>query len=108
MHRPDLLTRARDRREPWDFVVIGGGATGLTAYDLLAGRWRFGRSKVVTANEVRRRLPTVQTAGLRGGVVYHDGQFDDARLNINLIQTAVDHGAVALNYAPAVGLTRGA
>jgi glycerol-3-phosphate dehydrogenase len=40
-------------------------------------------------------------------VVYHDGQFDDARLNINLIQTAVERGAVALNYAPAVGLTRG-
>jgi glycerol-3-phosphate dehydrogenase len=39
-------------------------------------------------------------------VVYHDGQFDDARLNLNLIQTAVDRGAVALNYAPAVGLTR--
>src|SRR5205807_2642755 len=74
---------------------------------LLAGRWRFGRSKVVTAGEVRRRLPTVQTTNLRGGVVYHDGQFDDARLLIHLIRTAVDHGAVALNHAPVVRLLHG-
>src|SRR5262245_32712201 len=49
---------------------------GLTAYDLLAGRQRFGRSTSVTTNEVMRRLPTVRTDGLRGGVVYYDGQFD--------------------------------
>ena len=48
---------------------------GLKAYDLLAAWGGFGRSKVVSAREVRRRLPTVQTAGLRGGVVY----LDDAR-----------------------------
>jgi glycerol-3-phosphate dehydrogenase len=53
-------------------------------------------------------LPTIQTANLRGGIVYHDGQFDDARLLIHLIWTAVDHGAVAINYAPAVRLLHGA
>jgi glycerol-3-phosphate dehydrogenase len=88
----------------WERAYYGAG---LTAYDLLAGRWRFGRSKVVTAGEVRRRLPTVRTTGLRGGVVYHDGQFDDARFNIHLIRTAADLGAVVLNYAPVVGLMHG-
>jgi glycerol-3-phosphate dehydrogenase len=79
---------------------------GLTAYDLLAGRHRFGRSKIVGTGEVLRRLPTVRTVGLRGGVVYHDGQFDDTRLLIHLIMTAADQGATVLNYAPVTALTR--
>ena len=56
----------------------------MTVYDLLAGRQRFGRSRSSRRREVARRLPTLQTEGLRGGVVYHDGQFDDARLLIDL------------------------
>ena len=195
MNRDEMLRRATDRRETWDVVVVGGGATGagvavdaaargysvllleagdfgqgtssrstklvhggvrylrqghlglvtsalrergrlrqnaphlvhdlafvlpcyrardvawyglgLTAYDLLAGRYRFGRSAVVSAREVRRLLPTVQVAGLRGGVVYHDGQFDDARLLVHLVRTAADLGATVLNYAPVAELTRG-
>jgi glycerol-3-phosphate dehydrogenase len=194
MNRDDMLRRAADRRDPWDFVVIGGGATGagvavdaasrgysalllergdfgvgtssrstklvhggvrylrqgrvglvrealrergrlrhnaphlvhdlafalpcysrldlakyavgLTAYDLFAGRHRFGRSKVVSSREVTRLLPTVRADGLRGGVVYHDGRFDDSRLLVHLVMTAADLGAVVLNYAPVTGLTR--
>lgn len=79
---------------------------GLKVYDLLAGRQQFGRSVMVSAQEVQRRLPTIRTDGLRGGVVYHDGQFDDARLLIHLIMTAVDHGACVLNYAAVSRLTR--
>ena len=52
-----------------------------------------------------RRLPTVRTDGLRGGVVYHDGQFDDARLLIHLVMTAAERGASVLNYAAVTGLT---
>lgn len=192
MNRGSALARALDRREPWDVVVIGGGATGvgialdavtrgyatllvergdfgvgtssrstklvhggvrylrqgrvglvldalrergrlrrnaphvvhdmpfvlpcytrweklkyglgLTAYDLLAGRERFGRSKVVSANDVVHRLSTVQTNGLRGGVVYHDGQFDDSRLLIDMAVAAAGAGATLLNYTPAVGV----
>src|SRR5262249_2934414 len=66
---------------------------GMKAYDLLAAWGGFGRSKIVSAAEVRRRLPTVRSAGLRGGVVYHDGQFDDARLLVDLIRTAAGLGA---------------
>ncbi|QDU23897.1 glycerol-3-phosphate dehydrogenase/oxidase [Urbifossiella limnaea] len=192
MTRADMLARAADRRDPWDVVVVGGGATGagvavdaaargysvllleradfgsgtssrstklvhggvrylrqgnlglvtgalrergrlrrnaphlvhdlrfvlpcyrrldllkfgagLTAYDLLAGRERFGRSKLLSAGRVSRLLPTVRTGGLRGGVLYHDGQFDDARLLIALIRTAADRGAVVLNQAPVTEL----
>jgi glycerol-3-phosphate dehydrogenase len=195
MKRSEMLTRAAERRTPWDLLVIGGGATGvgvavdaasrgyavllvergdfgsgtssrstklvhggvrylrqghiglvmealrergrlrrnaphivhdlqfivpcysrfevgyygfgLTAYDLLAGRWRFGRSHTISAGEAIRRVPTIQTSGLRGGVVYHDGQFDDTRLLIHLVRTAADHGATVLNYAPITGLLRG-
>ena len=194
MHRSDLLRRAIERREPWDIVIIGGGAVGmgvavdaasrgydvllveqhdfgkgtssrstklvhggvryleqgaislvmealkergllrqnaphlvtdlafvvpnyewweapfygvgLKVYDLLAGRYGFGASEMLSKDETLARLPTIKTEGLRGGVVYYDGQFDDARLLINLAATAVDQGAIIVNYAPATGLTR--
>ena len=57
-------------------------------------------------DEMLRRLPTLEPEGLRGGVLYHDGQFDDARLLINLAMTAAEHGAALLNYAPVSALTR--
>jgi len=88
----------------WELAVYG---LGLTAYDLLAGRHRFGRSAVVTGRTVRRLIPAVRPAGLRGGVVYRDGQFDDARLLVHLVMTAADHRATVLNYAPVIGLSRG-
>src|SRR5215472_795342 len=194
MKRETMLSRLRERTEPWDMVVIGGGATGagiavdaasrgystllleredfgkgtssrstklvhggvryleqgnvslvmealkergillenaphlvhdlpfivpnyswwetpfygigLKIYDMLAGKYGFGRSRILSLEETLERLPNIRQDGLRGGVVYHDGQFDDARLLISLIQTAVDHGAVAVNYAPVVELTR--
>lgn len=190
-----MLRRATDRREPWDMVVVGGGATGagvaldaaargysvlllergdfgagtssrstklvhggvrylrqgrvglvldalrergrlrrnaphvvhdlafvlpcysrwepayygigLIAYDLLAGRHRFGRSSIIRSRAVARMLPTIQTRGLRGGVVYRDGQFDDARLLIHILMTAAEHGATLLNHTSVIGLTRG-
>jgi glycerol-3-phosphate dehydrogenase len=195
MNRDEMIRRAVDRREPWDVVVVGGGATGagvavdaaargysvlllergdfgsgtssrstklvhggvrylrqgdislvmealrergrllknaphvahdrefvvpcyrrfdvlffglgMKAYEFLAGRYRIGRSIMLSAENTRRRLPTVRTEGLRGGVVYHDGQFDDSRLLIHLVMTAADHGATVLNYAAVTGLTRG-
>src|SRR5262245_5710024 len=87
-----------------DVLIYG---IGLKVYDFMAGRRRFGRSIMVPPREVVRRLPTVRTDGLRGGVVYHDGQFDDARLLIHLVMTAADNGACVLNYVAATGLTRG-
>jgi glycerol-3-phosphate dehydrogenase len=81
-------------------------AFGLTLYDLLAGRLSLGSSKWLSRDETIRHLPTVETNGLASGVLYYDGQFDDARLAINLAQTAVEHGAVLVNYCTCVGLTK--
>src|SRR5690606_31011874 len=73
---------------------------GLKLYDVLAGKHRFGRSAFVDRDQMVERLPTIETEGLRGGIVYHDGQFDDARLAISLAHTAWDQGAVLLHHAP--------
>ncbi|MFT4112055.1 glycerol-3-phosphate dehydrogenase/oxidase [Silvibacterium sp.] len=195
MNRNEMLAAIRERKEPWDIIIIGGGATGagvavdaasrgfsvllleredfgkgtssrstklvhggvryleqgnvslvmealkergilrqnaphlvhdlpfvvpnyswweapfygigLKIYDLLAGKYGFGRSRLLSREDTLATLPNLREDGLRGGVVYHDGQFDDARLLIHLIRTAVDHGAVALNYAPVIELRKG-
>ena len=88
----------------WEAPFYG---IGLKVYDWLAGKYGFGSSQILSREETLERLPTIETRGLRGGVVYYDGQFDDARLLIHLAATAAEQGAVLLNYAEAVGLTRG-
>ncbi|TVP78754.1 MAG: glycerol-3-phosphate dehydrogenase/oxidase [Gemmatimonadales bacterium] len=87
----------------WEAPFYG---VGMKVYDLLARRFGFGRSRLLSVEEVRTRIPTLATEGLRGGVVYHDGQFDDARLLIHLVRTAVRHGATVLNHCPLVALLR--
>lgn len=194
MNRDEMLARAAQRSEPWDMVIVGGGATGvgvavdaaargyevllleqsdfgkgtssrstklvhggvrylqqgnislvmealeergilrnnaphlvhdlpfivpvykwwegpfygvgLRVYDMLAGKYGFGRSRNLSKDETIRRLPNIETDGLRGGVIYHDGQFDDARLLVNLVQTAAAQGATLLNYTRVVSLTK--
>lgn len=81
---------------------------GLTLYDLLAGKWGFGRAKHISKKEVARRLPTIQQKGLYGGVVYHDGQFDDSRLAVNIAQTSLEQGATVLNYFKVTNLVKDA
>ncbi len=79
---------------------------GLKLYDLLAGRAGFGPSVRLSRQETLAFLPTLESDGLRGGVQYYDGQFDDARLAVNMAQTAVDLGATVLNYVQVTALTR--
>ncbi|MBM4256195.1 MAG: glycerol-3-phosphate dehydrogenase/oxidase [Deltaproteobacteria bacterium] len=187
MNRAEMVNRVLDRREPWDILIIGGGATGvgvavdaasrgyevlllaqsdfgkgtssrstklvhggvryleqgnislviealkergllrqnaphlvhdlgfvvpnyewweapfyglgLKVYNLLAGKYGFGSSQILSRSETLERLPTLKTEGLRGGVIYYDGQFDDARLLINLVATAAEQSATLVNYA---------
>jgi glycerol-3-phosphate dehydrogenase len=194
MNRTEMLNRALDRREPWDIIIIGGGATGvgvavdaaargyevllleqsdfgkgtssrstklvhggvryleqgnislviealkergllrqnaphlvhdlgfvvpnyewweapfyglgLKVYNLLSGKYGFGSSQMLSRSETLARLPTLKTEGLRGGVIYYDGQFDDARLLINLVTTAAEQGATLVNYTRVTGFSR--
>jgi len=100
VHSLPLIIPAYDWWErPWY-------GTGLKVYDLLAGRAEFGRSRIVSREETMRTLPTLQPDHLKGGVLYHDGQFDDARLLIHLMWTASEHGASVLNHAPVSGLSK--
>ena len=196
MNREELLERARNRENAWDFIIIGGGATGvgiaidaasrgydvllleqsdfgkgtssrstklihggvrylqqgnlplvmealkergvlranaphlvrdlpfvvpnyqwweapfygigMRVYDALAGKYGFGPSRNLTVEETVERIPTIETNGLRGGVIYHDGQFDDARLLIHMVITAMEQGAVLLNYARVSDLEKNA
>jgi len=79
---------------------------GLTIYDILAGRLGLGHSSPLLKRTVKKEIPGLKQAGLKGGVVYHDGQFDDARMAVTLAQTAVDHGAVCLNYVKVVSMEK--
>lgn len=87
----------------WEAPFYG---LGLKLYDMLAGKYGFGKSQMLSFDELRERIPTVKTEGLRGGVLYYDGQFDDSRLLINLVTTAAKHGATLLNYAPVIKITK--
>lgn len=192
MNRNAMLSRMTDEREPWDFIIIGGGATGmgtaveaasrgyrtllleqhdfakgtssrstklvhggvrylqqgnvslvlealrergimrhnaphlvhdlpfvvprydwwegpfygigLKLYDVLAGKLGFGPSTIISKEETVARIPTIETEGLHGGVMYFDGQFDDSRMVVHLARTAVEQGAAVLNYMPVTGL----
>ncbi len=89
----------------WEAPFYG---LGLKLYDLLAGKYGFGHSRLLSCEETLARLPTLKTEGLRGGIIYYDGQFDDARLLIQLAATAAAQGAVLLNYARVTGLMKSA
>lgn len=77
---------------------------GLKAYELLSGKLSFGKSEILSKSEAKRRLPTVNTDGLKGGIQYWDGQFDDSRYAITLMRTFEDHGGIALNHVSAAKL----
>ena len=87
----------------WEFPFYG---VGLSLYDVLAGKEGLGRSRILSKKSVLKELPTVNSQGLEGGILYYDGQFDDARFAITLLRTLFDQGGVALNYAPVTGLLK--
>jgi glycerol-3-phosphate dehydrogenase len=91
--------------EWWEMPFYG---IGLKIYNLLSGQYGFGKSKILTKAQTLKRLPTIRAEGLRGGVIYYDGQFDDTELLLSLALTAHGQGAVLLNYARVFSLTKDA
>jgi len=89
----------------WEAPFYG---LGLKLYQLLAGKYGFGASRILSKEETVELLPTVKTEGLRGGAVYYDGQFDDTRLLIHMVATAFEQGATLLNYVEVTELNKDA
>ena len=87
----------------WQLPYYG---TGLWLYDRLASEQRLSRSRWISRAETLTRVSTMRSKGLRGGTLYTDAQFDDARLAIVLARTLADLGGCALNYFPVTSLTR--
>lgn len=81
---------------------------GLKVYDLLAGRYGLNRSSHMSREEVLNAFPNMKRDGLRGGTMYYDGQFDDARLAISLAATAAERGATLANYCSVIGFAKNA
>lgn len=79
---------------------------GLELYETLAGDLSLGASRVLDYAETVAQVPTVAREGLRGGVLYHDAQFDDARMAVTLARTAAGRGAVVVNHVEAAGFVR--
>jgi glycerol-3-phosphate dehydrogenase len=85
----------------WEMPFYG---TGLKLYDVLAGAAGLGKTELLSARGAERCLPGVRVQGLKGGVKYWDGQFDDARLALALARTAAARGALLINYCAVTGL----
>jgi len=81
-------------------------SVGLKVYDLLSGKLSLGKSKGISKKETVSRISTINQQGLKGGVIYHDGQFDDSRLTINVAQTVTENGGAVLNYCEVKGLAK--
>jgi glycerol-3-phosphate dehydrogenase len=89
----------------WEAPFYG---LGLKLYQLMAGKYGLGPSRMLSREETLKHLPMLKTEGLRGGAVYYDGQFDDARLLIHMAATACEQGATLLNYVEVMGVTKSA
>jgi glycerol-3-phosphate dehydrogenase len=89
----------------WDTILY---TVGLKFYDLMAGGLSLGKSHYINCTETLARLPELNPEGLRGGIVYHDGQFDDSRMVISLARACTKRGGIVLNYFRVTGFTRNA
>ncbi len=103
---PHLVTNQSFIIPTYDFWGGPFYTVGLKVYDLMAGKLGLGPSMHLSREEAIEALPTVEQEGLKGGVIYHDGQFDDSRMAISLAQTAEDHGGTVINYCKVTGLLK--
>ena len=87
----------------WDSLIY---TAGLKFYDLLAGRLSLGKSYFINRETTMSRLPMLNPKGLRGGIVYHDGKFDDSRMSVALAKACIDRGGIVLNYVKVISLLK--
>jgi glycerol-3-phosphate dehydrogenase len=87
----------------WDAFMY---TAGLKFYDLLSGRLSMGKSYFISRKKALLRLPLLRSEGLIGGIVYHDGQFDDSRMAFAIAESCTEKGAIALNYFRVNGLLK--
>lgn len=111
--RGTLLANAAHLVKPQEFIIpcydrisVLKYYAGLKLYDALSGRLSFGKSEYLSAGEVQAAIPTINNQHLKGGIRYFDGQFDDARLALNIAQTCAQHGGTLLNYVKVGGLIK--
>jgi glycerol-3-phosphate dehydrogenase len=87
----------------WDVFLY---TVGLKFYDLLSGKLGFGRSYFMSKEDTVKAVPTLNKKGLKGGILYHDGQFDDTRMLLSLARTCEDHGGTVINYMKVTGFIK--
>lgn len=107
LHNAPHLTRRIEFLVPcyrWSEIIYFG--IGLKIYDWLAGRARISPSKLLAKNQTLRRMRALKSAGLKGSIAYADGQFDDARYNLALVQSFCRSSGEALNHARVVEFIR--
>ena len=90
----------------YNIIEVPYYMTGLKMYDWLAGKANLQPSRFVDSKEALERFPMLKKDGLRGGVVYYDGQFDDARMNVAIALTAAEQGAKLANHVTVTALTK--
>lgn len=81
-------------------------SVGLKVYDILSGKLSLGKTELLSRKKTLELLPALNPTKLVGGILYYDGQFNDAELCIDLVHTAVRHGAEVFNYTKAVGFIK--
>ena len=79
---------------------------GLRLYELLSGKLSLGKTRLLSKKNILLDLPDLSQTHLTGGVLYFDGQFDDSRLAVNLAQTAIEQGAMVINYVNVTGFLK--
>ncbi len=103
---PHLTTNQRFVIPVYSFFRMFYYAFGLKLYDWLSGNLSLGKSEIIDRQETIRLLPAIQQQGLRFGIVYHDGKFDDTRLAVSLAQTCSEAGGFPVNYMKVTGFAK--
>ena len=105
LHKAPHLTRTVEFLVPCfsNFEKVYYGL-GMKMYDWISGKSSLLPSRLLTRDEALYRIPAMRVDNLVGAVAYADGQFDDARYGMAIIETLATAGGEALNYARVTGL----